>query len=67
MTTTYTGPSAAEMLANHTLGKEIISRNNDAEPVLDSEELALLEQFVNDPSKSSVTVRYPTVEFPLEV
>ncbi|KAK2052575.1 hypothetical protein LY76DRAFT_526408 [Colletotrichum caudatum] len=53
MATTYTGPSAADMLANHTLAKEIIARNNDSEPVLDTNELALLEQFVNDPSQSS--------------
>ncbi|KAK2038865.1 hypothetical protein LZ31DRAFT_559249 [Colletotrichum somersetense] len=53
MATAYAGPSAGDMLANHTLAKEIISRNNDAEPVLDSEELALLEQFVNDPSKAN--------------
>ncbi|KAL0937295.1 uncharacterized protein CTRU02_207026 [Colletotrichum truncatum] len=53
MATTYNGPSAAELLANHTLAKEIIERNDGPEPVLDSNELALLEQFVNDPSKAN--------------
>ncbi|KAK2016382.1 hypothetical protein LZ32DRAFT_601607 [Colletotrichum eremochloae] len=53
MATVYTGPSAADMLVNLTLAKEIIARNSDPEPVLDTEELALLKQFVNDPSRAN--------------
>ncbi|EEY20628.1 predicted protein [Verticillium alfalfae VaMs.102] len=52
MSTAYTGPSGAEMLANHTLAHEIIARNNDPEPVLDVEELNLLEHYVKDPSRA---------------
>ncbi|KAM0271655.1 hypothetical protein ACHAQH_008990 [Verticillium albo-atrum] len=52
MSTTYTGPSGAEMMANHTTAQEIIARNNDPGPVLDSDELTLLEHFVKDPSQA---------------
>ncbi|KAM0526253.1 hypothetical protein ACHAPS_003985 [Verticillium nonalfalfae] len=52
MSTAYTGPSGAEMMANHTLAHEIIARNNDPEPVLDVEELNLLEHYVKDPSRA---------------
>ncbi|KAK2055723.1 hypothetical protein LY76DRAFT_595821 [Colletotrichum caudatum] len=53
MATVYTGPRAADMIANRTLAKEIIARNSDPEPILDADELALLEQFVNDPSRAN--------------
>ncbi|CRK45239.1 hypothetical protein BN1723_016498, partial [Verticillium longisporum] len=46
------GPSGAEMLASHKLAQEIIARNNDPEPVLDFEELNLLEHYVKDPSRA---------------
>lgn len=48
-TTAYTGPSAREMFDTHTLSKEIISRANDPEPVLDASELVLLKRYVNAP------------------
>ena len=48
-TTAYTGPSAREMFDTHTLSKEIISRANDSEPVLDASELALLKRYVKGP------------------
>jgi hypothetical protein len=50
MATTYSGPSAHDMIQNHTLAKEIIARSNDPGPVLDASELALLKRFVADPS-----------------
>ncbi|KAK2043356.1 hypothetical protein LZ31DRAFT_555203 [Colletotrichum somersetense] len=53
MATVYTGPSAANMLANRTLAKEIIARNSDPEPILDADEMALLEQFVNNSSRAN--------------
>ncbi|KAK1596552.1 uncharacterized protein LY79DRAFT_667153 [Colletotrichum navitas] len=53
MAAVYTGPSVADMLANRTLAKEIIARNSDPEPILDADELALLEQFVNDPNRAN--------------
>ncbi|KAK6207532.1 hypothetical protein QIS74_12613 [Colletotrichum tabaci] len=49
----YTGPSPREMIASHTLAREIIDRNNDPCPILDSEELALLSQFVAEPSRGA--------------
>ncbi|EGY14636.1 hypothetical protein VD0002_g9093 [Verticillium dahliae] len=52
MSTAYTGASGAEMLASHTLAQEIIARNSDADPVLDFEELNLLEHYVRDPSQA---------------
>ncbi|PVH88041.1 hypothetical protein DL98DRAFT_566414 [Cadophora sp. DSE1049] len=52
-TTAYTGPSAREMFESHTLSKEIISRANDSEPVLDASELALLKRFVTAPETKS--------------
>ncbi|KAI8217907.1 hypothetical protein K4K53_008999 [Colletotrichum sp. SAR 10_77] len=48
----YTGPSPRHMIDTHTLAKEIINRNNDLCPILDEEELALLCQFVADPSQA---------------
>lgn len=48
--TPYTGPSAGEMIAKHTLAEEIISRANDASPVLDTNEIALLKQFCAQPT-----------------
>ncbi|GKT53743.1 hypothetical protein ColTof4_05907 [Colletotrichum tofieldiae] len=57
MTTTvesapYTGPSPRDMIESHTLAQEIIARNNDPCPILDSDELALLSQFVAEPSQA---------------
>ncbi|KAK1509825.1 uncharacterized protein CLUP02_03353 [Colletotrichum lupini] len=48
----YTGPSPREMIESHTLAQEIINRNNDACPILDSDELSLLSDFVQDPSRA---------------
>ncbi|KAL2878566.1 hypothetical protein SGCOL_006036 [Colletotrichum sp. CLE4] len=48
----YTGPSPREMIESHTLAQEIINRNNDACPILDSDELSLLSDFVKDPSQA---------------
>ncbi|KAJ0309266.1 hypothetical protein COL5a_012180 [Colletotrichum fioriniae] len=48
----YTGPSPREMIESHTLAQEIINRNNDACPILDSDELSLLFDFVKDPSQA---------------
>ncbi|WYZ40219.1 hypothetical protein EsH8_IV_000560 [Colletotrichum jinshuiense] len=48
----YTGPSPRQMIDTHTLAREIISRNNDPCPILDADELALLSQFVADPSQA---------------
>ncbi|KXH41267.1 hypothetical protein CNYM01_04626 [Colletotrichum nymphaeae SA-01] len=48
----YTGPSPREMMESHTLAQEIINRNNDACPILDSDELSLLSDFVKDPSQA---------------
>ncbi|KAK2001372.1 hypothetical protein LX36DRAFT_653442 [Colletotrichum falcatum] len=53
MATEYTGPSAREMIANRTLAKDFMARNSDPELVLDADELSLLKQFVNDPSRSN--------------
>ncbi len=53
MATTYTGPSAREMIQSHTLAKEIIARSNDPEPVLDPTELARLKRFVEVPSSKN--------------
>lgn len=50
MATTYSGPSAHDMIQSHTLAKEIIARSNDAAPVLDASELSLLKRFIADPS-----------------
>lgn len=50
----YTGPSVKEMLANHTLAKEIIARHNDPCPILDDNELELLEQFTAKPTEAPV-------------
>ncbi|OBT51820.1 hypothetical protein VE04_08034, partial [Pseudogymnoascus sp. 24MN13] len=55
MATTYSGPSAHEMIQSHTLAKEIVARSNDPAPVLDPSELALLKRFVtNSPSKNEI-------------
>ncbi|KAH6721308.1 hypothetical protein BKA61DRAFT_155282 [Leptodontidium sp. MPI-SDFR-AT-0119] len=51
--TTYTGPSAREMFESHTLSKEIIARADDAEPVLDASELALLKRYVTAPESKT--------------
>jgi hypothetical protein len=48
----YTGPSVPEMLANHTLAQEIIARHNDPCPILDDDELSLLQQFIAKPSEA---------------
>ncbi|KAH8658218.1 hypothetical protein BX600DRAFT_63987 [Xylariales sp. PMI_506] len=47
----YTGPRPREMIANHTLAKEIIERHNDPCPILDDHEIAFLGEFVADPSQ----------------
>lgn len=46
----YTGPSVKEMLATHTLAKEIIARHNDPCPIFDDENIAFLGEFVADPT-----------------
>lgn len=49
---TYTGPSVGQMLKNHTLAHEIITRHDGPqhESVLDDSELRLLQRFCADPS-----------------
>ncbi|KAI8251548.1 hypothetical protein K4K58_008693 [Colletotrichum sp. SAR11_239] len=53
----YTGPSPRHMIDTHTLAQEIIKRNNDPCPILDEDELALLSQFVADPSQAGALLR----------
>ncbi|KAI8300321.1 hypothetical protein K4K61_009839 [Colletotrichum sp. SAR11_59] len=53
----YTGPSPRHMIDTHTLAQEIINRNNDPCPILDEDELALLSQFVADPSKAGALLK----------
>jgi hypothetical protein len=48
----YTGPSVPEMVASHTLAKEIITRHNDECPILDDNEIALLQQFIVHPDQA---------------
>jgi hypothetical protein len=48
--TSWTGPSTKEMIATHTLAKEIIARHNDPCPVFDYSEILRLRRFVQDPS-----------------
>lgn len=43
--------------SSHTLAAEIISRHNDACPILDSRELELLRRFCADPSAKEVILR----------
>lgn len=49
----YSGPSARQMIQTHTLAKEIIARADDAQPVLDADELALLKRFLAAPESSN--------------
>jgi hypothetical protein len=53
----WTGPSVKEMVAGHTLAKEIISRHNDPCPVFDASELAILRRFVADPTQAAAILR----------
>ena len=53
----WTGPSVREMVASHTLAKEIIERHNDPCPVLDDSCIHELRQFVNDPSRAQELLR----------
>ena len=46
----YTGPSVREMIATHTLASQIVARADDACPILDEAELALLRRFVTAPA-----------------
>ena len=48
--TDYTGPSAHDMIASHSLTTEIISRHNDACPILGPSELILLYGYLQAPS-----------------
>ncbi|KAK6080531.1 hypothetical protein SCUP234_05077 [Seiridium cupressi] len=48
-TNEYHGPSPKEMIANHTLAKEIIDRHNDPCPIFDDPSILLLREFVQDP------------------
>ncbi|KAL8779623.1 MAG: hypothetical protein Q9213_006852 [Squamulea squamosa] len=48
-TTDYAGPSAREMIHSHTLAHNIITRHDDAYPVLGPSELVLLRRFVMAP------------------
>jgi hypothetical protein len=52
MASTFSGPSAREMLQSHTLAKEIIARNDkpDADRVLDDGELSLLRRWCAEPA-----------------
>lgn len=47
---TYSGPPVREMLATHTLAREIINRHDDPCPILDGSELELLKDYVMDTS-----------------
>lgn len=53
----YTGPMPKEMIANHTLAKEIINRHNDPCPILDDDEIKLLQKFVTDPSAAKAILK----------
>jgi hypothetical protein len=57
MATAYDGPSAREMIQNHTLVTEIIARANDPYPVLDANELAILSRFCQDPAAKEVILK----------
>jgi hypothetical protein len=48
----WSGPSTKEMIATHTLAKEIIARHNDPCPVFDDSEILKLRRFVQDPSQA---------------
>ncbi|KAL9126133.1 MAG: hypothetical protein Q9175_007964, partial [Cornicularia normoerica] len=47
---TYSGPSAAHMLATHTFASSVISYHNTPNAILDDSELAFLKEFSADPS-----------------
>lgn len=53
----YTGPSVREMVATHTLAKEIIARHNDPCPIFDDQEILRVRRFVQDPSKAPEFLR----------
>ncbi len=53
----WTGPSVREMVASHTLAKEIIARHNDPCPVFDDSSILELRQFVDDPSRAQELLR----------
>jgi hypothetical protein len=47
----YTGPSARDMIASHTLTTEIIARHNEPCPILGAPELILLNKYVHSPDQ----------------
>ena len=49
----WTGPSAKDMIASHTLAQEVMTRHDDPCPVFDGPSLALLQRFVNNPAGSA--------------
>ncbi|KAI0129913.1 hypothetical protein BJ170DRAFT_618065 [Xylariales sp. AK1849] len=55
--TDYNGPMPPEMIANHTLAKEIIDRHNDPCPIFDDRSIKLLREFDQDPTSAQDIVR----------
>ena len=50
--TKWNGPSARDMIASHTLAKEIIERHGSDCPVFDDGRIMELRKFIDDPSKA---------------
>lgn len=48
----WVGPSGEEMIASHTLAKEIIQRHGGPYPVFDDISIMELRKFTNDPSRA---------------
>jgi len=59
MSTPYSGPSAKEMLATHTLATETINRHSGphSQRIFDGNALRLLHRFVSDPSAKDTILR----------
>ena len=49
----WTGPTAKDMIASHTLAMEIMQRHGSNEPVLDDFRIEELRKFVNDPLRAN--------------
>ncbi|RDL40116.1 uncharacterized protein BP5553_00095 [Venustampulla echinocandica] len=53
----FTGPSPKTMIETHTLAMEVIARHNDACPIFDASELALLARFCAQPETKDFILR----------
>ncbi len=53
----WQGPSVQEMVATHTLAKEIMDRHKQAYPVFDDERILELRGFVQDPTSAKAFLR----------